>query len=146
MPRKPSPTPDEPAPTPVFDADEHTLDAPEPLAPARELRTAEPKKKLSRSTAQKAAAQSLRAAHHIGAKLWEEPAIELADDEALALAAAGLDLLDAYGYKLETRPKVAAWVQLVSVAADIEGPRVILLVTRPPRKRDAEQPPGPPPA
>jgi hypothetical protein len=153
MPRR-SPPPDADAPEyeAILDPAEH---APEPgpdgLAPELELtppdvvkRTKPPreKKTLSRATAVKAGQQVLTTSHTILAKGLDEPALALSPEEAKKLSEVGIDLLEAYGVSLTTNPKAAAWISFLTVWAEHEIPRVIIMVRRPPKRRKAAEPIG----
>lgn len=110
-----------------------------PSAPAE-------RKPLARGAAVKSVSTGLKGAHKMAAKLFDEPDLELQPDEAKALAEASIDLLKVYGIDLSTHPKIAAWLEFGSVLGEVEGPRLVLVVTRQPRRRDSEADDEPMPA
>jgi hypothetical protein len=113
-----------------------------PSADVKRPRSGRERKTVSRSTAVKAGQQVLATVHTVAAKGLDEPALALSPEEAKRLSEVSIDLLEAYGHSLSTNPKMAAWITWATVWGEAEVPRIIILVKRPPRRRNARPPEG----
>src|SRR6266487_806716 len=98
------------------------------------------RKPLSRRTAVKAMTKVWSGSHKGLAMALSEPALELKPEEANVLGESSVDLLKAYGYDLSTHPKLSATINFAVTVAEIDGPRLVLIITRPPERRENESP------
>lgn len=96
------------------------------------------RKPLSRRAAVKAMTKVWSGSHKGASMILSEPALELRPDEAQVLGESSVDLMKAYGYDLSTHPKLSASINFAVTVAEIDGPRVVLLLTKRPDKRENE--------
>lgn len=122
----------------TIDSSQHALEG--DLLPPKEFPKDEEtvKRPISRAAAVKSMGALAGGLHWVGARALDEPALELSKDEAKVYGEASVDVLKAHGIDLATHPKVAAWINLSVVALEIDGPRVILVLTKPPEKKYTE--------
>lgn len=100
---------------------------------------------ISRAAAVKSLGSSIGAVHWVGAKVLNEPSLELSKDEKKVYGEVTVDLLKVYGIDLATHPKASAWVNFGVVALEVDGPRLVLMMTKPPSKKYTEEEEGEPP-
>jgi len=125
----------------IVDASHHSIEGDLlPAADTSAAKTDEPAKKqpVSRAAAVKSLGGTIGAGHWIAAKLLDESSLELSKDEKRIYGEVSVDLLKAYGVDLATHPKASAWINFSVVVMEIDGPRAVLVLTKPPEKKYTE--------
>lgn len=118
----------------TFDASEHETDG-EFGSPTIKRRT----NPRGKNKFEKNIQGGLKGLHYGAAKLLGEPALSISDDEAERLGSAVVDTFDAFGVDISEHPKAAAIFNLTTTVAEIEIPRVIVVLSKPPRQRQSQQ-------
>lgn len=116
-----------------FDASDHATDFDVEIKP-RPKRTA----KLSRAKIVRNTATSYKGAHKVAAMLTD-PIMEISDEEAVRLADATVETLDAFGISLENHPKAVALWNMGTAVVEVEVPRIGYLMMSPPKQRNSQQ-------
>lgn len=134
---------DEPMrPTLGFDPEPMTLSEPIETAP----KVKPERKKATRAVAVSSTAKTLSGVHYAVASLTNTPDFELTADESDALATALYDVMVAWNVEMALDPRWTSTVEFVSVVVAVERPKVIALMAKPPKRREAPADDAPVPA